>query len=591
MEEPQEFNISKFFENFITIQREILKNFATNFSGYFHDNRDIALAFSSFISKILVDPNELSKIQKTFLWFFHKQQALFEAVFIEQKPDQKQGIITPQKSDKRFAAPEWSEYPYFNFIKQNYLLTEQLSEKIINEVEISEKNKRKLNFYIDQYINAFSPANFLLSNPEALNFAVKTKGKSLWNGFNNFAEDIQKGRITQVDENAFEVGENIAITPGAVIYENELIQLIQYTPTTKKISEIPLLMIPPWINKYYILDLQSKNSFVKFNIENGITVFMISWRNPMPGAANLSFDDYVSKGALKAIEVVAEIAGAKKINALGYCLGGTLLSIACSILSNNKNLNPINCATFLAAMVDFSNIGPMGNVINEALVKKLERGELLKDGVMHGHDMETAFNLIRANDLIWNYVVNNYLKGIKPAPFDVMFWTNDNTNLPAKMYVYYMRKMILENNLSKKNALRICDTLIDIGKIDIPVFVIAMREDYISPAKTAFVTTELVGGPFQFILGDSGHVMGIVNPPYKKKYGYHTNGKFGYGFEEWEKTSQYVEGSWWTPWTEWIIENSGNKIQAPKISGNENYKVIEPAPGRYVKEKNVEHSI
>jgi polyhydroxyalkanoate synthase len=591
MKDSEEFSLAKFFGNLEIIRQQIFKSYIANFSGYYHDVRDITSTFSGFIAEIQINPQELLKIKKVYAEFFQKQEELWKRIFLEGPGREKEPLVSPKRGDKRFAAEEWTKYPYFNFLKQNHLLLENLSDAIVSKVELSDRKKKKLKFYFDQYINAASPSNFLFTNPEALNLAIKTQGKSLWNGFNNFVEDLQKGRISQTDESVFEVGKNLAVTAGSVIFENELMQLIQYTPSTIKVNEIPLLIIPPWINKYYILDLKSETSFVKFNVDKGITVFMISWRNPMPGEASVTFDDYANKGALKAIGVVKKISEVNKINVLGYCLGGTLLSIAGAILSIDKKKNPINCATFLAAMIDFSDIGPMGNVISGALVKKLERGELLRDGILHGYEMETAFNLIRANDLIWNYVSNNYLKGIKPPAFDVMYWTNDNTNLPAKMYVYYMRKMILENKLSRKNALRICDIPIDIGKIEFPVYVVALKEDYISPAKTAFVTTELVSGPFQFVLGDSGHVMGIVNPPFKKKYGYYTDGKFGYGFEEWQKTARYVEGSWWTSWNEWLVENSGLKVPAPERAGNEAYTIIEPAPGRYVKQKNIEHFV
>ena len=591
MQESQEFSISKFFQNIAIVQQEVIKRYVANFSGHYHDYRDITSTFFGFIAEIQVNPKEIYKIQNTCLDLFKKQEEVWKKVFLEHSENQNQISAASKKKDRRFSAPEWTEYPYYNFLQESYLLLEDFSKKIIREVEISDRKKRKLKFYIDQYIFAFSPANFLITNPEALKLAAKTNGKSLWDGFNNFVEDFKKGKISQTDESAFEVGKNLAITAGSVIFENELIQLIQYRPSTKSVSELPLLIIPPWINKYYILDLQQKNSFVKFLVDKGITVFMISWRNPMPGSGKFRFDDYVDKGALKAIHVVKNISGQNKINVLGYCLGGTLLSIASSILSLDKKTNPINCGTFLAAMIDFFDIGPMGNVINGALIKKLERGELLRGGILHGYDMETAFNLIRANDLIWNYVVNNYLKGIKPPAFDVMFWTNDNTNLPAEMYIYYMKKMIFENKLSRKNALRISDTPIDVGRIEFPTYIVAMHEDYISPAKTAFITTELVSGPFQFILGDSGHVMGIVNPPSKKKYGYFKNGKTGKGFEEWLKTAKYMEGSWWTEWSEWLIKNSGNEIDAPKKEGNATFKTIEPAPGKYVKQKNVERFV
>jgi polyhydroxyalkanoate synthase len=587
MEGSKEFSIEKLFKDTLKINKRVTENYFENCSGYNRDFHDIVLTYSYFFTKLFAEPNEMVKVRTFYLEFLQKQQAIWKDIFIngnENKGAEYAPLVLPEKGDNRFRAPQWNEHPCFDFIKQNYLLLEQLALKIVDEVEMGEPIKRKLDFYTQQYTNLISPSNFVLTNPEVLELTLKTQGENLWHGFTNLVTDIGKGRISQTDESAFTVGKNLAITPGAVIYENELIQLIQYTPSTKTVHEIPLLIIPPWINKYYVLDLQPQNSFVKFMVDQGFSVFIISWKNPPPKMGYFTFDDYVNKGALTAIDVVQNISGAKKINTLGYCLGGTLLSISCAVLAAKKT-DVINSVSFMASMIDFSDIGPMGDVINEALVTKLERGELLKDDVMHGHDMERAFNLIRAKDLVWNYAINNYLKGIAPTAFDVIYWTNDNTNLPARMYVYYMKEMIFKNRLSRKNALRIADTAIDIGKITAPVYVIAMKEDYISPPQTAFSTTELVSGPVEFILGESGHVMGVVNPPAKNKYGHYLNGKLGYGFNEWKKTAKLFEGSWWIYWSDKLKENSGKKIPATRLLGNKKYKEIEPAPGTYAKEK------
>lgn len=585
MQHNSNFSFPELINNTLKISQRFCTNYLKNASGYHHDNRDIALTYIDYLSKVLIKPNQLTKVQQSYLTFFKEQQMLWQNIFTPPNSLAKLLPIPYDKVDRRFLAKEWSEYSYFNFIKQNYFLLEQLSKNIIEETEMDEKKKKKLEFYTEQYMDLLSPANFLATNPEALKHAMETHGKSLWDGFNNLTNDVEAGRITQVDASLFEVGTNLATTAGSVVFENELIQLIQYSSATTKTHEIPLLIIPPWINKFYILDINQQKSFVKFLVEQGITVYMISWRNPTTAMEHLMFDDYVTQGALKAIEVTQAIANVKKINTLGYCLGGTLLGVASAIVSVKKERNPINTATFLASMIDFSDIGPMGDVIDEALVKKLERGEMLNGGIMHGHDMERAFNLIRAGNLIWYYAVNNYLLGLNPSAFDIMYWTNDNTNLPAKMYIYYMRYMILENKLSKKNQLTICQTPIDIGKIEFPVIVVGLSEDYISPAKTTFVTTHLVNGQVEFILGGSGHVVGAINPPSKKKYGYYLNGNLGGSFEEWRNSANYFDGSWWTPFTERLIKHSGNEITAPQKEGNETYKIIEPAPGRYVKEK------
>ncbi|MEO7087530.1 MAG: class I poly(R)-hydroxyalkanoic acid synthase [Bacteroidia bacterium] len=582
--------IQELTERITGATQKIIKNYLDNNTGYNHDNRDIVNTYTEFGTKLMANPEEGEKIQELFKGFLNSQQELWKHVAERQssKDVEYKPLIAPSADDKRFKSPEWDEAPYyFDFVKQSYLLTSKLMTEIVDTVDMADKSKKKLAFYTKQYIDAFSPSNFIATNPEAIKLAQQTNGQSLIDGFKNLLSDIEKGGITQTDMSAFEPGRNIAITPGAVIFENELMQLIQYSPSTKKVYETPLLIIPPWINKYYILDLRPENSLVRFIVDSGITTYMISWKNPTPYMRNITFDKYVEEGAIKAIEVVQSISKSKKINTLGYCLGGTLLGTTLAILAKKtaQKDNPVNTATFLATMIDFSDVGPMGDVIDHALISKLERGELLEEGIMHGHDMERAFNLIRANDLIWSYVVSNYLKGKSPTSFDVMYWTNDNTNLPAKMYLFYLRYMVLENKLSRKNALRICDTLIDIGKIETPSFVIGMEEDHISPVRTNFTTTELLSGPVEFILGESGHVMGVANPPAKKKYGYYLNGKLENGFEKWKETAKFHEGSWWTPWSERLIKKSGKQVVPIKSLGNTKYKVIEPAPGRYVKEK------
>ena len=584
-------------ESITKASQKIIKNYLENRTGYDHDNRDIASTYQEFNTKLIADPKEMEKVQELYKLFFASQQELWKRISNRQSnPSEYKPVIAPAEGDKRFKAPEWDEAPYyFDFVKQSYLLVSQLMEEIIETSDVDEKIKKKLNFYSRHYIDALSPSNFIATNPEALKLAQETNGQSLIDGFKNLMDDIDKGKISQTDTSAFEVGRNIAMTAGAVIYENELIQLIQYTPTTKKVYETPLVIIPPWINKYYILDLRPENSFVKFMVDQGFTTYIISWKNATPDMGHVSWDDYVEKAALKAIEIARNVSKSEKVNTIGYCLGGTLLATTCAIIAGRKNKsakaktqaeeNPINSATFLAAMIDFSDVGPMGDVIDVALVKKLERGELVEQGVMRGHDMEKAFNLIRANDLIWNYVVNNYLKGKTPTPFDALYWTNDNTNLPANMYLFYLRNMLLENKLSRKNALRICNTHIDIGKIEVPVFIIGLHDDHISPPQTVFTTTELVSGPVEYILGGSGHVMGVANPPAKKKYGYYLDGTLDEGFAAWKESAKFHEGSWWTAWTERLFKNSGKQIPSPKTLGNAKYKTLETAPGSYVKEK------
>ncbi|MES2138319.1 MAG: class I poly(R)-hydroxyalkanoic acid synthase [Bacteroidota bacterium] len=566
----------------IKTNEKVAKYLVENSKGIIHDEKDLTRTYLHFAIKIFTSEKEIFKIQKNYFWLIQNQQELWKRLWTGGW-EKESPIITPEKNDKRFNAPEWNE-TYFDFLKQNYLLISQMFSNIINELDLDKYRKRKLNFYSRQYLDALSPSNFLITNPEALKRAKETKGESIIDGFKNLMHDIQHQRITQSDDITFSVGVNLATTKGAVVYRNELIEIIQYAPLTKDVHSIPLLIIPPWINKYYILDLQKNNSFIGYAVAQGFTVFAISWKNPTSEMGHLKFDDYVEKGVLNGIEVVRKITGAEKVNTLGYCIGGTILGIALAILSARKQ-DVVNSATFLASMLDFTDIGPMGDVIEEALVRKLERGDILQGGVMPGRTMEKAFNLIRDKDLIWYYVVNNYLEGKRPPPFDVMEWTNDNTNLPAGMYLFYMRQLVLENKLSKRNAINICGVPINLFKIKTPTFVIGMKEDHISPAKTTFTTTEILKGPIEYLLGESGHIMGVVNPPSKNKYGYRLGGILNEGYDEWKRTATSHEGSWWIPWRNWLEKKSGKLITSKKQLGNAEFPELIPAPGSYVFEK------
>jgi polyhydroxyalkanoate synthase len=574
-------SISSLYHSLVLSQQRIFMNYLRNASGYHHDTRDISNAYFRFYSKIIINPNLLEKINSEFQNHLVKQQQLWFSIFNNSETE----IIEVRKNDKRFLHPDWSKKPFFNYIKQSYLLFEDFANQVFKNMKSEEINKEKICFYTRQYIDAFSPSNFLFTNPEAIQAFIDTNGASIISGMKNLANDLKKGKISQVNENAFSVGENLANTEGAVVFENELIQLIQYKVPNNKKWSIPLLIIPPWINKFYILDLQQKNSFVAFLINQGIPVFMVSWRNPQHDMGYFSFDDYVEKGTISAIEITQSISKSEKLNLLGYCLGGTLIGVTASVLKKREKHEIINSITFIASMLDFSFIGPIGNVIDAALVRKLQRGELVHRGILNGKDMETAFNLIRPNDLIWYYVINNYLKGKEPFAFDVIYWTNDNTNLPEKMFIFYLKNMILENKLSRKNALEIGNVKIDISDIESPVFVIATKEDHISPAKTCYITTDLVSGEVEFILSESGHVMGVINPPAKNKYGFYTSDKLEKSYEEWVNKANYTKGSWWNYWAEKLKSKSGKQTAKEFNYGSEKYPVIEKAPGKYVLEK------
>lgn len=442
----------------------------------------------------------------------------------------------------------------------------------------------KLNYQMKQFIDSMSPSNFAATNPEVIQKALETNGQSLMNGYKYMMEDIQRGRVTMTDTKAFKVGENIAVTKGNVVYENDLIQLIQYTPTTEHTYEIPLLIIPPWINKYYILDLTAETSFVKYCVDNGITLFMVSWRNPGPEMGNTSWDDYLSMGALRSIETVIEICNVPKINVIGYCIGGTLLTCALAYLKYHKK-DIVNRVTYFTALTDFTDVGEVKVFVDEPQIKERER-EFASGGIMTGNNMSNAFAFLRANDLVWNYVVNNYLMGKEYTPFDLLYWNGDPTNMPGAMYIYYMRNMYLENNLVKPNKLTMLGTPIDMGTIDLPVMCIAAREDHIAPWKGVFKGQQNLKSDVEFVLGASGHIAGIVNPASKNKREYwFGKGIKGKTSDEWFSTAKNEKGSWWNHWLVWAIEGSGKKIAARTKPGSDKYKVIEPAPGKYVVEK------
>ena len=459
------------------------------------------------------------------------------------------GQATDNSRDSRFKADEWSESPVFNYIKESYLIASQLLNKAVENANLDDKNQKKLEFYTQQYIDAMSPSNFAATNPEVIQQAIDSKGQSLISGLQNLMGDLDKGRISMTDESAFVLGENVATTEGEVVFENELFQLIQYKPSQEKIAERPLLIVPPCINKFYIMDLQPGNSFAKHNVDQGQNTFMISWVNATPEQSHLGWDDYVESGVLKAVEVVKEIAGSDKLNAVAWCIGGTILSTALAVMSARKD-NSVSSATFLTALTDFEEPGDIGVFLGEDQVGSL-LDKVEKEGVLNGQNLSTAFNMLRSNDLIWSYVVNNYLKGQSPVPFDLLYWNSDPTNLPATFYSYYIKNMYLENNLSKPNALTICGEPIDLTKIKTPTYFLSCIDDHIAPWKSTFKGTELLGN-CQFVLGASGHIAGVINPATKNRRHYWVDGELGQGADQWLETAERQEGSWWNHWSAWL---------------------------------------
>lgn len=494
--------------------------------------------------------------------------------------EQPQASEAKKNADRRFAAKEWQENPVFNYIKQSYLLTAEWLNELANTAHLDEKNQKKLKFYTKYFVDALSPTNFVLTNPEVMHRAMETKGQSLVDGLQNLLTDMEKGRISMTDESAFALGKNLAITPGAVVYENELMQLIQYQPTTETVLDRPLVVVPPCINKYYILDLQPTNSFIKYAVEQGNSVFLISWVNPEKTLADYDWEDYLTRGIFTAFEVTKAITGAKKINTVSWCIGGTLLATALAVLQGKKN-NSVACATYLTTMLDFSESGDLGVFIDEMQIARRE-SQLKYTGILSGKDLSLTFSMLRANDLIWSYVVNNYLKGQTPLPFDILYWNSDPTNLPAKMYSYYIRNTYLENNVIKPNALTLCDISIDLSRVKVPSYFLSTIDDHIAPWRTTFASAQAFSGPVEFVLGASGHIAGVINPPAKQKRHYWVNGKCDQGPHHWLETAKMEKGSWWSHWSDWLKKRGGTLVPAPQALGNADYPVIEKAPGRYV---------
>ncbi len=499
-----------------------------------------------------------------------------------------QPLVTPESGDKRFRAAEWRENPYYDYLKQSYLLASGYLTQLVEEAQVEPAAKERLRFAARQWIDASCPANFPATNPEAMQKAIETKGESLAKGLANLIADAGKGHISLTDESAFEVGLNIAVTPGSVVYENELFQLIQYLPTTAEVAKRPLVIVPPCINKFYILDLQPENSYVAYAVGEGHTVFMVSWRNVKADLGHLTWDDYVGKGVIEALRVSQEIAGSDKVNALGFCVGGTLLGAALAVLKA-KGEDFVSSATYLTTMLDFSDTGQLGCLVDEQGMQLREQ-TIGGGGILQGSELAFVFSSLRANDLIWSYVVNNYLKGESPAAFDLLYWNADSTNLPGPMYCWYVRNTYLENKLREPGALTNCGVPVDLGAIGLPSFVLASREDHIVPWKGAYRSVNILGGDAKFVLAASGHIAGVVNPASKGKRSHWTSpsgaaDNYPAEADQWFDAAKEQPGSWWPVWSEWLAAHKGGERKARKALGNKRHKAIEPAPGRYVKEK------
>ena len=547
------------------------------------DPMKLTQTFLDFTAKMLADPQKLVQAQMA-LW--QDYMRLWQATAQRLMGQPAAPVVEPAKGDKRFNDPAWKDEVVFDYLKQSYLLTARWLQGTIKDVEgIDDKTAQKVDFYARQFIDAMSPSNFAMTNPTVVKATVESKGENLVKGLQNLLTDLERGKgklaIRQTDMNAFKVGGNVATSKGKVVFQNELMQLIQYAPATDEVYKVPLLIVPPWINKFYILDLKPENSFIKWATEQGYTVFVISWVNPDEKLSRLEFADYMHKGPLAALDAIEKATGEKKVSAIGYCIGGTLMATTLAYMAARKD-ERIASITFFTAQVDFTEPGELGVFIDEEQLSNLE-ALMAKKGYLEGSEMATTFNMLRANDLIWSFVVNNYLMGKDPFPFDLLFWNADATRMPAAMHSYYLRNMYQKNLLVQPGGITIDNVPIDLRKIDIPVYLQAGKEDHIAPAKSVYKATHLFSGPVRFMLAGSGHIAGVVNPPKAKKYQHWLNEtkKNPPSLDEWRAGAKEFAGSWWHDWDKWLSAQSGPKVPA-RVPGEGGLKAIEDAPGSYV---------
>ncbi|MDN3520435.1 class I poly(R)-hydroxyalkanoic acid synthase [Halomonas ramblicola] len=499
-------------------------------------------------------------------------------------------LVTPERTDRRFKDEAWTNDPYYLAIMQQYLLFSRMVEELIDDLEgLDPDQKRSLAFYARQLLNAMAPTNFVTTNPEVMRRTFETRGQNLVDGLARLREDLANSaeglNVTMTDRSAFEVGENIAVTPGSVVYENELIQLIQYAPTTEQVYKTPLLVIPPWINKYYILDLREDNSLVKWLVEQGHTVFLISWRNPGPEQRDLTWADYMQLGPIAAMGAIEQATGEKSVNLMSYCVGGTLAASTVAYLTSTRRGRKVKSVTYMTTLQDFRDPGEIGVFLNESVLQGIE-AKMERDGYLDGRVMAYSFNLLRENDLFWSFYISNYLKGDMPAPFDLLYWNTDGTNLTAATHAWYLRHLYLENRLVEPGGIELDGVKIDLRKVSAPSYFISTRDDHIAKWNSSYYGALLPKGPVKFVLGGSGHIAGIVNPPHKNKYGYWTNDELPPTPEEWLEGAEQHEGSWWPHWQAWITENGyadPEKLVPARQPGEGELDILEPAPGRYVK--------
>src|SRR5580765_566080 len=552
---------------------------AQSLSAAMRDEMGIAKAYMDMYAKLASDPALVTSISVN-LWVDYAR--LWQSSWMKMFGMQSAPVAEPAKSDSRFKDQDWSANFLFDLIKQSYLISSRHIQHAVSQVEgLPADSEKKVAFFTRQYVDALSPSNFLLTNPQVLRETVSSGGQNLVRGLNNLLTDIEKGggqlQISMTDEKAFKLGENVATTPGSVVFENELMQLIQYKPITDKALKRPLVIVPPWINKYYILDLREKNSFIRWAVSQGHTVFVVSWVNPDAKLAQKGFDDYMVEGPLAALDAVQRATGEREVNIIGYCLGGTLLGATLAYLAAKQD-DRIKTATFFVSLLDFSQPGELGVFIDEAQVENLEK-KMNERGYLEGSEMAGTFNLLRSNDLVWSFVVNNYLMGKDPFPFDLLYWNADSTRMPARMHSFYLRNMYIRNLMGKPGGISLCGVPIDLSKVTIPAYFISTAEDHIAPWKTTYKGAQYLGGKVRFVLGGSGHIAGIVNPPAAKKYQFWTNDSMPETAEKWLETATQKPGSWWNDWQAWMDKQNAGAPKVPaRKPGDGALKVREDAP-------------
>jgi polyhydroxyalkanoate synthase subunit PhaC len=551
-------------------------------NGVASDPLNLSRTFLELSQRMMADPASLMQAQVS-LWQDYLR--LWQTTGMRLLGQPAEPVVEPERGDRRFRDPAWDDHALFDFIKQSYLLTSRWMVDTVNEVDgFDDKTKQKIDFYTRQFVDAMAPSNFVATNPEVLRATIETQGGNLLRGLKNLLEDLERGKgklsIKMTDFEAFELGRNLALTPGKVIYQTDLMQLIQYQPTTGKVHRRPLLIVPPWINKFYILDLQPKNSFIKYAVDQGFTVFVVSWVNPDAEYAKKTFEDYMVEGPLAALDAIEQATGEREINAIGYCLGGTLLTCTLAYMATKRD-NRIKAATFLATLTDFEDPGELGVFIDEEQLQAMDQ-MMAKRGYLDGREMSTTFNMLRANDLIWSFVINNYLLGKEPFPFDLLYWNSDSTRMPYAMHSFYLREFYQNNKLIEPGGIRFCDVDIDLSKIKLPVYLLATREDHIAPWTSTYVTTRLLRGDKTFVLAGSGHIAGVINPPTADKYGFWCGDRLPADPQAWLESATACKGSWWPHWSAWNAERSGEPVAA-RVPGKGKLRPIEDAPGSYVK--------